>query len=107
MQTINLKRYYYPTYRTDTYLTVPDEAAEALLLMRREKNNHTRKIWYHKAYFSLDCEDGIENEAADWVPPSPEDYLLKQEGQAEQEELVRRLYAAASRKTDSDKHPML
>lgn len=37
MQTINLKKYYYPIYRTDTYLTVPDEVAEALLLMLREE----------------------------------------------------------------------
>ena len=96
MQTINLKKYYYPICRTDTYLTVPDEVAEALLLMLREENNRTRKIWYHKAYFSLDCEDGIENEAAGWAQPSPEDYLLKQEEQAEQEELVRRLYEALS-----------
>ena len=71
MQTINLKKYYYPIYRADTYLTVPDEVAEALLLMLREENNRTRKIWYHKAYFSLDCEDGIENEAAGWAQPSP------------------------------------
>ena len=54
MQTINLKKYYYPIYRTDTYLTVPDEVAEALLLMLREENNRARKIWYHKAYFSLE-----------------------------------------------------
>ena len=62
MQTINLKKYYYPLCRQDTYLTVSDEVAEALLLMRREENNHARKVWYHKAYFSMDCEDGIEND---------------------------------------------
>ena len=56
MQTINLKKYYYPLCRQDTYLTVSDEVAEALLLMRREENNHARKVWYHKAYFSLDCD---------------------------------------------------
>lgn len=96
MQTINLKKYYYPIYRTDTYLTVPDEVAEALLLMLREENNRARKIWYHKAYFSLDCKDGIENEAVGWAQPSPEDYVLEREEQAEQEELVRRLYEALS-----------
>ena len=49
--------------------------AEALLLMRREENNRTRKIWYHKAYYSLDCEDGIENCAFDFTAKSPEEIL--------------------------------
>ncbi len=53
--------------------------AEALLLMRREENNRTRKIWYHKAYYSLDCEDGIENCAFDFTAKSPEEILLEQE----------------------------
>lgn len=96
MQTINLKKYYYPLYKQDTFLTVSDEVAEALLLMRREENNHARKVWYHKAYFSLDREDGIENEAIGWTQPSPEDYVMELEEQAEQEELVRRLYEAMS-----------
>ncbi len=96
MKTIDLKKYYYPIYRTDTYLTVPDEVAEALLLMLREENNRARKIWYHKAYFSLDCEDGIENEAVGWAQPSPEDCLMEKEAQAEYAELLRRLYEAIS-----------
>ena len=96
MQTINLKKYYYPLCRQDTYLTVSDEVAEALLLMRREENNHARKVWYHKAYFSLDCEDGIENEAIGWAQPSPEDYVVEKEAQAEYAELIRRLYEAIS-----------
>ena len=94
MQTINLKKYYYPLCRQDTYLTVSDEVAEALLLMRREENNHARKVWYHKAYFSLDCEDGIENEAIGWAQPSPEDYVVEKEEQAERAELIRRVYEA-------------
>jgi RNA polymerase sigma-70 factor (ECF subfamily) len=62
MQTINLKKYYYPLFVTDTFIEVSDEVAEALLLMRREENNRTHKIWYHKAYYSLDCEDGMSNQ---------------------------------------------
>ena len=99
MQTINLKKYYYPLCRQDTYLTVSDEVAEALLLMRREENNHARKVWYHKAYFSLDCEDGIENEAIGWAQPSPEDALMEKEEQAEYAEQIRRLYEAISHLT--------
>ena len=79
MKTINLKKYYYPLFATDTLIEVSDEVAEALLLMRREENNRTHKIWYHKAYYSLDCEDGIENCAFDFTAKSPEEILLEQE----------------------------
>ena len=68
---INLRKYYYPLYKTDVLVEVPDEVAEALLLLHRENNNREKKIWYHKAYFSLDCEDGIENAAIGWAQPSP------------------------------------
>ena len=37
------------------------------------------KSWYHKAYYSLDCEDGIENCAFDFTAKSPEEILLEQE----------------------------
>ena len=30
MQTINLKKYYYPLFATDTFIEVSDEVAEAL-----------------------------------------------------------------------------
>ena len=79
MQTINLKKYYYPLFVTDTFIEVSDEVAEALLLMRREENNRTHKIWYHKAYYSLDCEDGIENCAFDFTVKSPEEILVERE----------------------------
>ena len=56
-----------------------NEVVEALLLMRREENNRTHKIWYHKAYYSLDCEDGIENCAFDFTAKSPEEILVERE----------------------------
>ena len=39
MQTVNLKKYYYPLFTKDTFVEVSDEVAEALLLMHREENN--------------------------------------------------------------------
>ncbi len=79
MQTVNLRKYYYPLFVKDTFVEVPDEVAEALLLMHREENNRAHKIWYHKAYYSLDCEDGIENCALDFTTKSPEDILVERE----------------------------
>lgn len=79
MQTVNLKKYYYPLFTKDTFVEVSDEVAEALLLMHREENNRIRKMYYHKAYFSLDREDGIENDAVCEFEKSPEEILMEQE----------------------------
>ena len=80
MTIINLKKYYYPLVKTDVFVEVPDEIADALLHLRREENNRKSKMFYHKAYFSLDCEDGIENYAIGWEQPSPEQLMIQAEG---------------------------
>ena len=79
MPIINLKKYYYPAYTKDTFVEVSDEVAEALLLMGREENARKSKIYYHKAYFSLDYGEGIENAALDFVEKSPEEILMEKE----------------------------
>jgi len=79
MQSVNLRKYYYPLYCRDMFVEVSDEVAEALQLMYREENNRTRKMYYHKAYYSLDREDGIENEAVCGYGKSPEEILMEQE----------------------------
>lgn len=91
MAIINLRKYYYPTYKKDTFIEVSDEVAEALLLMLRAENNYAQKRLYHKAYFSLDCEDGIENDAIGWAQSSPEDYMIEWEEQAAHELLLEHL----------------
>ena len=55
-----------------------------------------RKMYRYKAFYSLDCDDGIENAAIGWAQPSPEDCLMEKEAQAEYAELLRRLYEAIS-----------
>ena len=59
MKTINL-RDYYPFYTQDTYLEVPDEVADALTEAERLERNYIRRVYYNKAQYSLDAEDGIE-----------------------------------------------
>ena len=81
MAIINLKKYYYPIYTKDTFVEVSDEVAEALLLMQREENALLRRIYYHKAYFSLDRADGIENDSLIGAEPSPEEILLEKENE--------------------------
>lgn len=91
MQTINLKQYY-PFFTEDTFVEVSDEIVEAFLLDKRAE----RKMYRYKAFYSLDCDDGIEKAAIGWAQPSPEDYLMEKEAQAEYAELLRRLYEAIS-----------
>ena len=53
-------------------------------------------MYRYKAHYSLDCDDGIEKAAIGWAQPSPEDYIVQKEEQAEHAELLRRLYEAIS-----------
>ncbi len=95
MQTINLKQYY-PFCKEDIFVEVSDEIVEAFLLDKRAEAARERKMFRYKAFYSLDCNDGIENAAIGWAQPLPEDYLIEKEELAEYEELIRRLYEAIS-----------
>ena len=95
MQTINLKQYY-PFCTEDIFVEVSDEIVEAFLLDKRAEAARERKMYRYKAFYSLDCNDGIENAAIGWAQPSPKDYLVEKEELAEYEELIRRLYEGIS-----------
>ena len=75
-------------------MEVSDEIVEAFLLDKRAEAARERKMFRYKAFYSLDCNDGIENAAIGWAQPSPEDHLIEKEELAEYEELIRRLYEA-------------
>ena len=77
-------------------MEVSDEIVEAFLLDKRAEAARDRKMFRYKAFYSLDCNDGIENAAIGWAQPSPEDHLIEKEELAEYEELIRRLYEAIS-----------
>ncbi len=98
MQTINLKQYY-PFCTEDTFVEVSDEIVEAFLLDKRAEAARDRKMYRYKAFYSLDCDDGIEKSAIGWAQPSPEDALMEKEKQAEYAEQIRRLYEAISHLT--------
>ena len=71
MKTINL-RDYYPFYTQDTFLEVPDEVAASLAEAERIERNYICRLYYHKAQYSLDAEDGIEASAVECHGFSPE-----------------------------------
>jgi len=75
MPTINLCKYY-PFLNEDCFVEVSDEVAEAFLLAKRQEDNYHHRAWYHKAYYSLDCNYGIENSILH-TEPSPEEILMQ------------------------------
>ena len=80
-------------------MEVSDEIAEAFLLDKRAEAARERKMYRYKAFYSIDCDDGIEKAAIGWAQPSPEDALMEKEEQAEYAEQIRRLYEAISHLT--------
>lgn len=71
---INLREFY-PYYTCDSLIDVPDEIGAVLLESKRAEKNYWNRLGYHKAYFSLDRGDGIENEIVD-KPITPEEAYL-------------------------------
>ena len=71
MTKINLKDHY-PHYKEDFYIEVPDELAELLRLYDAREATYERKLRYHRAYFSLNRDDGIERNIL-YVSLSPEE----------------------------------
>src|SRR5699024_10396816 len=77
MTTINLKDFYY-WYLTDEVVEVPDEVAEELMASKRREAAHAERVRYQKAYYSLDCDDGIESSAC-LHEPSPQELMDRKE----------------------------
>ena len=73
MTIINLRDFYY-WYTQDEYIEVSDDVAEALRASVRSEAAYTERARYNKAYYSLDCDDGIEYSAC-VHEPSPQELL--------------------------------
>lgn len=85
MTMINL-RDVYPFYHSDLLVEVPDEVALLMIETRRQEKNARRRMYRHKAQYSLDREDGIEHRSLSFAPSPAELYEQKLE--------VEELYAA-------------
>lgn len=77
MTTINL-RDFYPWYKEDTYVDVPDEVAQELAAGRRAEHAHAERVRYNRAYYSLDCDDRLEYSVCTGNP-TPEELLERKE----------------------------
>lgn len=82
---INL-RDFYPFYTSDELIDVPDEIGTVLLESKRQEANYLRRLYRHKAHYSLDRGDGIENSVL-FVAMTPEELY-------ERKVTMEQLYAA-------------
>ena len=74
MKKINLRELYPDIYKADTYLEVTDEVQAVFLADKRAEAAHNRQMYRYKAYYSLDCDNGIED-AVMHRSPTPEEIL--------------------------------
>jgi RNA polymerase sigma-70 factor (ECF subfamily) len=74
MRTINLRDFYSSIYSADCLCEVPDEVAELLLLYKRLEETQRRLTYKHRAHYSIDRDDGIENAALLFAPSVHEIY---------------------------------
>ena len=74
MKRINLKDYYHHV-TTDTYIDIPEDVFYVFEEYRKAEQAYQSKIYYHNAYYSLDCRDDIEVKAI-YDIPSPEDICI-------------------------------
>ena len=77
MTTINLRNYY-PWYKHDEYIEVPDEVATELKADKLYEASYQRQLRRNKAHYSLDCDDGIEYTAC-LANPTPQELIERME----------------------------
>jgi len=76
MKRINL-RDYYPFYQSDLFVEVSDEIALSLKRFGLDENANQLRTYRHKAYYSLDRNDGLEHEIVFFSLSSEEIYERK------------------------------
>lgn len=57
---------------------IPESVRDEMLTFFRKEETYQRVRRYHNAYYSLDRDDGLENEISD-VAPSPEEIIIHRE----------------------------
>ena len=82
MQKINLRDLYPDVYKTDAFVDVAEEVLAVIQSQQQADAAYERRKFRYKAHYSLDREDGIENDAL-----TPEEVM-------EQKQLREEMYAA-------------
>lgn len=76
MPKINLRDLYPDFYNADCIIDVPDEVLAVFVEHERREAAYRRRMYYHKAHYSLDREDGIEN-SIQFVSLSPDEIYTR------------------------------
>ena len=63
MKKVNLRELYPDIYKTDVFIEVSSEVQEVFLTDKRAEAARQRQMYNYKAYYSLDCDNGIEKQA--------------------------------------------
>lgn len=61
MQMINLRDIYPDQYKSDYFVEIPNQLAQELHKFELEEAAYRLRTYRHRAYYSLDRRDGIEN----------------------------------------------
>jgi RNA polymerase sigma-70 factor (ECF subfamily) len=91
MARINL-RDYYPWYQEDEFVDVSEDTAAFLNEMNRAESAYIRRLYWNKAHYSLDRNDGIDNALLNRPADPLEEYETKTR--------LNELYAAISKLPD-------
>ena len=86
MQKINLRDLYPDVYKTDAFVDVAEEVLAVIQSQQQADAAYESRKFRHKAHYSLDREDGIENDTLA-RPLTPEEVM-------EQKQLREEVYAA-------------
>lgn len=72
MSQINLRDF----YKTNCVIDVPGEVLAVFVEHERREAAYRRRMYYHKAHYSIDREDGIEN-SIQFVSLSPDEIYTR------------------------------
>ena len=86
LKKVNLRDLYPDVYKNDYFVEVTEDVLETIRAADRAEAAYDRRMYRYKAYYSLDCDNGIEN-AILMKPQTPEMLL-------EEKQLREQLYAA-------------
>ena len=71
MKKVNLRDLYPNVYKSDYFVEVTEDVLETIRAAERAEAAYDRRMYRYKAYYSLDCDNGIEN-AILMKPQTPE-----------------------------------
>ena len=76
MKKVNLRDLYPDVYKNDHFVEVTEDVLETIQSAERAEAAYDRRMYRYKAYYSLDCDNGIEN--AILMKPQTPEMLLEQ-----------------------------